>query len=258
MTDKSRRMVILSAICFAIVGASTTSNAERALRIGTEGAYYPFNYLDDDGQLQGFDIDIANALCDVMEVDCKFVISGWPALIPGLRGKRFDAIVASMSITEPRKELVDFTDKYYQTSAQFVALKGSGLEISEEGLAGKRIGSQRDTTNSAYLVDNFADVADLKVYDTQEYLYLDLFSGRLDAALADRLVWSEWLKANGDAFEFVGEPFSDPTWYGEGIGIAVRQEDVELRQRLDEALAEILTDGTHEQINSKYFPFSIY
>jgi len=259
MTERVRRKAAWVAIAgFVVLSFSTIAGAAQSIRIGTEGAYFPFNYLDDKGRLQGFDIDIANALCSAMRVECEFLISSWQALIPGLRRNKFDAIIASMSITDQRKQLVDFTDKYYQTAAQFVAPEARDLEISKEGLTGKMLGAQRDTTHSAYLLDNFSDVADVKIYDTQEHLYIDLFSGRLDAALADRLVWLEWLKQSGTEFRLVGEPFSDREWYGEGVGIAVRKEDPELRDRFNEALAGILANGTYEQINKKYFPFSIY
>ncbi|MFQ6023227.1 MAG: lysine/arginine/ornithine ABC transporter substrate-binding protein [Acidiferrobacterales bacterium] len=239
-------------------GQSVPAAEQTKVRIGTEGAYYPFNYIDEAGKLKGFDIDIANALCTAMQAECEFVTSAWNSIIPGLLRKKYDAIIASMSITEQRKLIIDFTDKYYQTGAHFVAKKGSNLKVSRQGLAGKVIGTQRATTHQEYLLDNFQDVATVKIYDTQEHVNLDLYNGRLDAALADTLVLLEWIRRDAPDFELVGESISDPKWYGEGIGIAVRKEDTELRDRLNKALAQILTDSTYKKINDKYFPFSIY
>ena len=256
------RTIVLATIVVVLAGVISGRDAEPAewteIRIGTEGAYYPFNYMGEGGELKGFDIDIANALCEAMQVECKFVTSAWNSIIPGLLRKKYDAIIASMSITEQRKLIVDFTDKYYQTGGHFVAKKGSGVEISREGLRGKVIGTQRATTHQEYLLDNFQDVATVKIYDTQEHVNLDLFNGRLDAALADTLVLLEWIKRDAPDFELVGRPISDLKWYGDGIGIAVRKEDTDLRERFNEALAQILADGTYKKINHKYFPFNIY
>ena len=121
------------------------------LRIATEGAYPPFNAIDKDGNLVGFDVDIANALCDHMHASCTIEAQAWDGIIPGLLDRKYDAIVASMSITEKRREQVNFTDKYYSTSARFVAKKEAKIEISDAGLAGKRVGVQRATVYEAYL-----------------------------------------------------------------------------------------------------------
>lgn len=256
------RTVVLATFIAVLAGTIPARDAESAewteVRIGTEGAYPPFNYMGEGGELKGFDIDIANALCAAMQVECKFVTSAWNSIIPGLLRQKYDAIIASMSITEQRKLIVDFTDKYYQTGGHFVAKKGSGVEISRGGLTGKVIGTQRATTHQEYLLDNFQDVATVKIYDTQEHVNLDLFNGRLDVALADTLVLLEWIKRDAPDFELVGQPISDPKWYGDGIGIAVRKEDTDLRNRFNKALAQILADGTYKKINHKYFPFNIY
>lgn len=258
--ELGRRAILLACLVVTLGVTVESVHAEEwtKVRIGTEGAYYPFNYVDEAGKLKGFDIDIANALCKAMQVECEFVTSAWNRIIPGLLRRHYDAIIASMSITEQRKLIVDFTNKYYQTSAHFVAKKGAGLKISREGLKGKVIGAQRATTHQEYLLDNFQDVATVKIYDTQEHVNLDLYNGRLDAALADTLILLEWIKRYAPDFELVGEPITDSTWYGEGIGIAVRKEDTELRDRLNKALARILADGTYKRINEEYFPFSIY
>lgn len=245
----------------ALAFTATTAQAESMeLRIGTEGAYPPFNYYNDAGELVGFDVDIANALCEAMDAKCTLVAQDWDGIIPGLLANKYDAIIASMTITEERKQSVDFTNKYYNTPGRFVAPKGKEYnDISPEALKGLVIGAQRATTHATYLEDNLADVATIKLYDTQENANLDLVSGRLDLILADSLIMSEWLKTDeGQGFHLTGPAVSDPKWYGEGIGIAVRKGDDELREKFNAALKQIRSDGTYKAINDKWFDVDIY
>lgn len=239
-------------VAFGLI--SSQSLAAEKIRIGTEGAYPPFNFVDNNGNLQGFDVDIAKALCERMGADCTFVKQDWDGIIPALMAKKFDAIVASMSITDERKKAVDFTGRYYTNKLQFIAKKGMDLDTSSAGLKGKAIGAQRATISGDWLEANRAS-ADVKLYDTQENAYLDLASGRIDAVLADALVNYEWLQSDaGKDFEFKGDPVFD----GDLIGIAVRKGDNGLREKLNKAIADIVADGTYAKINAKYFPFSIY
>ena len=236
----------------ALVLAGTASAADE-IRIGTEGAYPPFNQIDASGNVIGFDVDIAMALCEKMQAECTIVTQDWDGIIPGLLAKKYDAIVASMSITEERKKAVAFTDPYYSNSLRFVAKKES--DIDPNNLKGKTIGAQRATISGSYLEDNLKDVVDIKLYDTQENAYLDLGADRVDAVLADMLVNYEWLKSEeGQGFEFKGEPVD----IDDKIGIALRKDDIELLNRFNEAIAAIRADGTYDKINAKYFPFSIY
>jgi polar amino acid transport system substrate-binding protein len=223
------------------------------IRIGTEGAYPPFNQIDASGNLIGFDVDIAKALCAKMQVECEFVTQDWDGIIPGLLAKKYDAIVASMSITPERQKAVAFTNHYWSNKLRFVAKKGSGLDPAN--LKAKTIGAQRATISATWLEDNLKDKVQIKLYDTQENAYLDLAAGRLDGILADMLVTYEWLKTDdAKGFDFVGEPVK----IDDRIGIALRKEDTALKAKLDSALAAILADGTYQKINAKYFPFSIY
>src|SRR3546814_8145784 len=125
----------------------------KKVRIGVEGAYPPFSEVTPDGKLVGFDIDIANALCEEMKVECELITQDWDGIIPALQARKYDAIIASMSITEERKEKVDFTKKYYNTPAKFGRKKGSGLEITEEGLKGQMVGVQRATIHDNFVTD---------------------------------------------------------------------------------------------------------
>ncbi len=234
--------------------------AGKTIKIATEGAYPPFNFVDAGGMLQGFDVDIANALCTKMQATCEIVAQDWDGIIPGLLEKKYDAIVASMSITEERKQKVDFTGKYYNTPAKFVAKKGSGIQITKEGLTGKTIGVQVSTIHENFARDNFGDVATIKSYDTQENVNQDLAAGRLDAILADSVALDEgFLKTDaGKDFEFVGPDFSDPKWFGEGAGIAVRKGEPELLSALNEAIKAIRADDTYKTIQAKYFTYDVF
>jgi arginine/ornithine transport system substrate-binding protein len=195
-----------------------------------------------------------------MKVECTIVAQDWDGIIPGLLAKKYDAIIASMSITDERKQKVAFSDKYYQTPARFVAKKGSGLKISKEGLKGKTVGVQRATIHANYINKNYGDVAKVKEYDTQENANLDLANGRLDAILADSQVLLDgFLKTpQGKDFEFVGPELTDPKWFGDGVGAAVRKEDNDLREMFNKAIKQVRAEGVYKQINDKYFPFDVY
>ncbi len=229
------------------------------LRIATEGAYPPFNSIDKDGKLVGFDIDIANALCERMNVVCTIEAQAWDGIIPGLLDRKYDAIIASMAITDRRKEQVSFTEKYYSTSARFVAHKNAKLEITDAGLTGKRVGVQRATVFEAYLRAKFPDAVPV-LYDTQENADDDVAAGKVDLVLADWVQLSQdFLKSDeGKDFEFAGPPQVDPAILGEGAGIAVRKDDPKLLDAFNEALKAIRADGTYKRLNDKYFDFDIY
>ena len=223
-------------------------------KVGIEGAYPPFNNKDASGTVVGFDKDIADALCAKMKAECEIVTSDWDGIIPGLIAKKFDFIVSSLSITDERKQAVDFTDPYYSNKQQFIAPKNVDFKTDKDSMKDKTVGTQRATVAAQILEDKYGNDITVKLYDTQENAYLDLTSGRVDALLADKYANFEWLKsAAGKNYEFKGEPIND----SDKVGIALRQGDSELRTKLNLALKEIKEDGTYKKINDKYFPFSI-
>ncbi len=240
----------------AFVGAA---QAEEVLRIGVEGAYPPFSEKTASGEVVGFDIDIAKALCAEMGRKCVMVEQDWDGMIPALRAKKFDAIIASMSITEERKKKVDFTNKYYNTPARFVARANADFKPTPEGLKGKVVGVQRGTIHQCYMEKHFPDVK-LNLYDTQDAVNLDLVAGRIDAVLADAIALDDgFLKTErGKGFAFLGGDQIDPQCFGEGAGIAVRKGDDKLREAFNKAIAAIRANGTYKKINDKYFAFDIY
>jgi arginine/ornithine transport system substrate-binding protein len=256
-----KKVLLILLIMLAGIAVSTTWASDiKKVRIGTEGAYPPFNFIDPSGKLQGFDIDIANALCEAGGVQCEFVIQDWDGMIPGLMAKKYDAIIASMSITEERKQRVNFTDKYYQTPARFVAKKGADIQISKEGLAGKTVGVQRATVSENFIRDNFGKNVNIKSYATQDEANMDLVSKRLDLVFADAVVLMEGF-LNTDAgkdYEFVGPGYTNKEWFGDGIGIAVRKGEDDLLKMFNDAIEKIREDSTYKKINDKYFDFDVY
>jgi arginine/ornithine transport system substrate-binding protein len=251
---------ILLILFVGVVAGTTWATDIKKVRIGTEGAYPPFNFIDSSGNLQGFDIDIAKALCEAAGVQCEFVTQDWDGIIPGLLAKKYDAIIASMSITEERKQRVNFTKKYYQTPARFMAKKGADIQISKEGLAGKTVGVQRATVSENFIRDNFGQDINIKSYATQDEANMDLVSKRLDLVFADAVVLMEGF-LNTDAgkdYEFIGPGYTNKEWFGDGIGIAVRKGDDDLLQMFNNAIEKIRKDSTYKKINDKYFDFDVY
>jgi lysine-arginine-ornithine-binding protein len=246
-------------VAVAALGLMASGVSAQTVRIGTEGAYPPFNSIDSDGNLVGFDVDIAKALCDAAGLTCEFVVQDWDGMIPGLLAKKYDAIIASMSITEERKKKVDFTGKYYNTPAKFVAPVGKGYDVSPDGLNGLSVGVQRATTHENFLRDNFPGL-DIRVYATQDEANADLASGRVDLGHADSVALMDGFLSTdlGDGFEFIGPDYNVPEWHGVGAGIAVRKGDDELRMALDKAIDTIRANGTYEKINAKYFDFDVF
>ena len=251
---------IIAALAIALSANTAMAKDWKKIRIGVEGAYPPFSWVEPDGTLRGFDIDIAVALCEQMGAECELVTQDWDGIIPALLSRKYDAIIASMSITEERKKKVAFTKKYYNTPAKFARRKGSGIEISKEGLAGKTVGVQRATTHDNFVTATFGDAVEIKRYATQDEAYLDAVAGRLDLLLADSVAMDDGFIStdNGKDWEFVGPGYVDPEYFGEGAGIATRKKDTELVEKLNAAIDEIRANGTYKEINAKYFEFDVY
>ena len=252
--------IVLAAAALAMVAGVATAQDMKKVRIGVEGAYPPFSWVDPDGTLKGFDIDIALALCKQMNAECELVQQDWDGIIPALLARKYDAIVASMSITEERKKKVAFSNKYYNTPAKFVRKKGSGIEIDKASLKGKSVGVQRATTHDNFITAVFGDTVEIKRYGTQDEAYLDAVAGRIDLLLADSVAMDDgFLKTDsGKDFEFVGPGYTDPKYFGDGVGIAIRKSDTELVGAFNKAINAIRADGTYKKIQDKYFDFDVY
>ena len=251
------KKLVHAALAFGLLLAapSVAPHSAEKLKIATEGAYPPFNYLDDSGKLVGFDLDLARAVCERIGAECEFVQVAWDDLIPGLLERKYDVIAASMSITEERQKQVAFTIPCYSNMLAFVGKKGAAITIDKVGLAGKSVGVQRSTIAQEYLASAYSGVATERAYDTQDAANADLAAGKIDLVISDYLPSYAWLQTDsGKDFAFVGE-FID---INDRIGMALRKDEDELRERMDQALIQMLEDGTYQQLNAKYFPFSIY
>jgi arginine/ornithine transport system substrate-binding protein len=259
-----KKILIAVAVIGLIFAAGTVQAKEwKTVRIGVEGAYPPFSWTTADGQLKGFDIDIAIALCKAMGVDYKLVPQDWDGIIPALLARKYDAIIASMSITEERKKKVAFTNKYYNTPAKFVCKKGAMKEFTRDEVAkvtaGKKIGVQRETIHDRFISDVGKD-ATIKRYGTQDDAYLDLVAGRVDMLLADSVAMDGGFlkKPEGKDFQFIGPDITDEKWFGVGAGIALRKQDKDLVEMFNKAIEQIRADGTYKKIQDKYFDFNVY
>jgi len=253
-------VMLIFVIAVGLTGNVLAADAKKKVRIGTEGAYPPFNMVNKSGEVEGFDIDIAKALCKEMGMEPVFVVQDWDGLIPGLVAKKFDCIIASMSITDERKQKVDFTNKYYLTPARFVAKKGAGFTISKEGLKGKSVGVQRATIHENFVRDMLGDSVDIKAYATQDEANMDLVAGRVDLVIADATVLlGGFINTDaGKGYEFIGPGYTDKKWFGDGIGIAIRKGDKELKEKFNKAILAIRANGVYKKINDKYFNFDVY
>lgn len=253
-----QRLLRATAVAMTIAAGLAASPA-LALTYCVEGAYPPFSETAPDGTVTGFDIDIGKALCTQMNEPCEMLKVDWDGIIPALLEKKCDAILASMSATDERKQVIDFSAKYYREPNRFVAPASTELTDTPEGLAGKVVGVQRGTIHQAYMEAHYPDTQ-LQLYGTQDEMVLDLASGRLDAVMASGLALDEgFLKTPaGEGFAFLGGDHYDPAVHGTGAAIGVRKEDTELRDKLSAAIAAIRADGTYETIEKKYFTQDIY
>ncbi len=246
-----RTFLALSVVALTVPAA--LAQDKMSLKIGSEGAYPPFNQLNSNNELEGFDIDIARALCEEMKAECEFVTQDWDGIIPALQAGKFDAIVASMSITPERQEQVSFSEPYYTNSLRLVAASDGDIkDATAETLADKTIGVQQGTVAETFMTEEMSDVT-MKPYPTQEEAYLDLKNGRLDGVVADFGVQDEFIKQN-EGYEVVGEPLLQD----DQIAIAVRKDEQDLADKFSAAIKAIRDNGTYQKINEKYFGFDIY
>jgi polar amino acid transport system substrate-binding protein len=245
-------------LCFLELRASAAEAGDK-VRIAVEGAFPPFNYLDSNGKLQGFDVDVAGAICQAANIECEFVIQEWTGMIPSLLDGRFDAIISSMSMSAERRQKVAFTRKYYDSPSSLIARKGSSISVTfPDDLRDVRLGVTAATSQEAY-AKKIYPAADIQVFDASPDLYKGLADETVDIILEDKLAVYDWLSNTkaGSCCEFKGGDIKNATYFGDGAGIAVRPQDVELLQKLNAALDVIQASDAYDTINAKYFPFSI-
>jgi len=255
------------ALCFAAclivnlawpLGYLGAEDRWRAVRIASEGAHTPYNYLENN-ELAGFEIDLARDLCDRMKVACSFIAQDWDGLIPGLLEHRYDAIMAAMEITGEARQKIAFTKPYIRMPSAFMTLKERvNLDTSPEGLAGKAIGVESGGTHKAYLDDVYKQ-SDIRPYARLEEAILDLAEGRLDAVIGDKDAIAGYMKTRKEAqcCVLAGDVPRDPAYFGDGIGVGLRKEDEALKAMFEKALDSCVADGTFAKIRAKYFDFKI-
>ncbi|QBH96676.1 arginine ABC transporter substrate-binding protein [Limnobaculum zhutongyuii] len=232
-----------------LASLSLSAAAAEKIRFATEASYPPFEFVDAKNQIQGFDIDLANALCKELQAECTFANQGFDSLVPGLKFRRFDAAIAAMDVTPERLEQVAFTNTYYDNSAQFIAIKGKVADLA--ALKGQKVGMQNGTTHQKYLLEKHTEITPV-AYDSYQNAILDLKSGRINAVFGDTAVVAEWLKKNDDLTS-VSDRVTDNAYFGTGFAIAVNQKNTDLRDKLNAALDKIKKDGTYQTIYNKWF-----
>jgi octopine/nopaline transport system substrate-binding protein len=260
-----------------LTNAAAAQDDWSTIRVASEGAYAPWNFTNADGELDGFEIELMRDLCDRMNAECELVSQAWDGMIPALQAGRYDAIMAGMSITEERQEVIAFSRAYATTPAIFVApveselaaadLPETRVDLAEVSAAeqalldqlrglveGRTVGVQTATIHENFLREYMGDIT-IRTYDTQENLDLDLQAGRIDVALADQSGWQPLLEGDaGDEFTRVGPGFSGGV-FGEGVGVGLRQEDEALQAKFNAAIQAALEDGTVSELAVEWFGF---
>tara|TARA_Y100000817_G_scaffold15054_1_gene11319 strand:+ start:507 stop:1340 length:834 start_codon:yes stop_codon:yes gene_type:complete len=267
---------LLIVLSLSVLGLASIANSQ-TIRIGTEGAYPPWNNLNSAGDLEGAEIDFGNEACKRMGVTCEWVTQDWDGIIPALLQGKYDIIIAGMSITEERKEKVNFTTGYMTDGARFAVLKNSGLaDLNIAGMAkvnlnnaggkeqaaigqliaamdGKTICVQSSTIHQNFLEKHMSGAVDVKLYQAVDDHNLDLAAGRCDAVLADVGSIIDFMESDGGVdVAFTGPTFSGGV-FGDGVGGAVRKEDTDILEMWNAAISEMSKDGTTAEITKEWF-----
>ncbi|MFL9866507.1 ABC transporter substrate-binding protein [Paraburkholderia fungorum] len=250
-------------LCLALAAIATGAYAKdwSTVRFGVDASYPPFESKGPDGKLVGFDVDLGNEICARLKAKCVWVENDFDGMIPALKAKKFDGVLSSMSKTPQRAEQVAFSAKLFNTPTRLVAKTGSPLLPTPQSLAGKTIGVEQGTIQETY-AKTYWEPKGAKVvpYQNQDQVYTDLLSGRLDASLQDA-VEAEigFLKTpRGAGFAFAGKDIVDEKVLGNGAGIGMRKDDADLKVKVDQAISDIIKDGTYKKLEKKYFDFDVY
>ena len=253
------------------------SNAQAgSVKIGTEGAYPPWNAKDESGKLIGFEVELANWLCIYMKADCTIVEQDWDGMIPGLIMRKYDAIMAGMSITGERMKVINFSQGYADEVAQLAVMKGSSLEgmdtpsginLSLGGsnvksalktltgaLAGKTVCVQTATIHQNFLESGDVGSVTVRTYKTQDEVNLDLAAGRCDAALAAAVAFTDYAEKSGKPVVLTGPTFSGGA-FGNGVGVGIRKDDTDLLKAFNSAIDQARKSGKISELAIKWFGF---
>jgi len=247
------KKLMIAASCALAMLASGAQAEERALRIAFDVPYEPFEYKDENGELTGFEVDLATAMCEEMKADCEFVIQAWDGMIPGLLARKFDLIMSSMSITEERAKRVLFSEPYYNTPGGWFGPNSFDTDVTDmDAMKGKTVGVQRGTTMDTFVTEEMTDVVTIKRYTTADDMVLDLEGQRLDAVFVDYPVGEQTVMTK-DGFKEVGEQVK----LGQGVGVAMRKRDKAVAEEVNAALRKLKENGTYDTIMKKYFAYDV-
>lgn len=260
------RRALLGAALAGVMLAGALAGAQAApLRFGVAAEPYPpFTTQEASGKWVGFEVDLMNAVCAAEKLQCEMVGTAWDGIIPALNAKKIDVIWSSMSITNERKQVIGFTNKYYSTPTEVIGPKGEKYKITTSdfsGLKGKTVGVQTSTIHANMVQKHFGNVT-LKTYDTQDNANADLAAGRLDAVVADSVALDDFLKSD-QGKDCCETKLLIPSDYdreitGEGVGGGLRKSDTALRDKLNDGIKKVRADGTYDKIAKKYFNFDVY
>lgn len=232
----------------AVLALGTPALAQETVRIATEGAYAPWNFLSDSGAPAGYEIELGNALCEQAALNCEWVVNDWDSIIPNLLAGNYDVIMAGMSITDERKQTIDFSQEYYPSDpARFIVMAGNDIDVSN--LSGVRIGVQSNTIQAAYIEENLAEGNTVIQFANPDQSIADLAAGNVDVILADGSFLESVAGGAQGAFELVG----DGIVIGGGVGAGLRKEDTDLIATWNEAIDALKADGTVNELIIEWF-----
>ncbi|CAM2166385.1 lysine/arginine/ornithine ABC transporter periplasmic binding protein [Paraburkholderia sacchari] len=255
---------ISAAVIIALFAASATGVQAKTwstIRFGVDASYPPYESKAPDGQLVGFDIDLGNEICQHLHAKCVWVEQDFDSMIPALKARKFDAILSTMSKTAAREQQIAFSTKVAHSPDRMVARKGATILPTPEGVKGKRIGVEQGSIQETYARVHWEPAgATIVPYQNQDLVYADLISGRLDASVQDQVHANLGFlnTPRGKDFAFVGTTLDDLKILGNGTAIGMRKDDADLREKIDQALADMHKDGTYDKVARKYFDFDIY
>lgn len=244
-----KKIIFLAGLTMSVV----SYGADQVLRFATEATYPPFEFMDAKGQVQGFDADLLQAVCQAAKQQCTLVNQPFDSLIPSLKLGKFDGLIGALAITPERQQQVSFSTPYYQTTAVLVAPKAKQFAPNAEGIKGKIVGVQGSTALQFYLEGVYGNAVTVKSYPSEMQAFLDLKAGRVDAVLADTPLGDSWIKQQNGAYVALGQPIVDEKYFGPGFGIAVNKNNQALLQQLNAGLATVKADGTLDKLIQKYF-----
>lgn len=230
---------ILTAAALAV--AATGAMAQQNVRLGTEGAYPPYNFLNDAGEVDGFEREVGDELCARAELACEWVTNEWDSIIPNLTSGNYDAIMAGMSITPERSEVIAFTQNYLPPAPSAYAAMSEDADLT-----GGVVAAQTSTIQAGHVAESGATLLEFATYDET---IAAVRSGEADAIFADKDALVPTVEESGGELAFVGEDVS----LGSGIGVGLRQSDTELRETLDAAITSMKEDGSLNELILKWF-----